>query len=154
MLRRQPKHQALSDKLKLERLTKRSPELANLLKQASRLQSLDSDFEFSLPPALKKQFKVNGIENGHLIVTCHSAAMATRFRMSQKAVLQKLVSRTGLKITSIKIKIRPQIERKAQNRNKQRLSQKNAQLLLSEAGHTDDEKLKNILIKLAKSGQN
>lgn len=152
MLRRQPKKRPLADALSLGKLTECSSELSKLLSTASQLNHYDMAFEQLLPPALKGCFHVNSISNTHLIITCHSATLATRFRMTQKQVIEKLNRQTGLTIQNVKVKIRPGNLQTSTRSTTRVLSKKNAQLLEKAAEQTEDLKLKKILEKLAAHG--
>jgi len=108
----------------------------------------------------KNQFQVNAIEQQTLILTCHSASLMTRFRFKQQDIITQFNQKIRPKhIDNIKIKIRPKQRNTGpdtpHSRNKTQttqrtISKKNAQILNEEAEHTDDIKLKNILLRLAK----
>ena len=161
----QPKQQPFAPRLSLKRLTSRCQNLRILLQQASKHSSLTDLLNASVPELFKNQFQVNAIEQNTLILTCHSAALMTRFRFKQQDVINQFNQKIRPKhITNIKIKIRP--KQRSPNPNKasqttstqttstqttlRTLSKKNAQILHEEAEHTDDIKLKNILLRLAK----
>jgi len=157
---RQPKHKALAPRLSLQRLTSRSHGLRILLQQASQHNSLTDLLNNSVPEMFKNQFQVNAIEQQTLILTCHSASLMTRFRFKQQDIITQFNQKIRPKhIDNIKIKIRPKQRNTGpdtpHSRNKTQttqrtISKKNAQILNEEAEHTDDIKLKNILLRLAK----
>lgn len=78
----------------------------------------------------------------------------TKFRLVQDQVIGNLNTLISpKKVSKIQIKIRPNIntnKKKAKLPPPQRsISKKNAQILLEEAEHTEDQDLRNILTKLA-----
>jgi hypothetical protein len=128
------------------------------MKQATAKQSLEELINETLPSTFKGQFKLNTFSQGVLIMTCASAALMTKFRFSQDQFLSMLNARIHPQhVKQIKIKIRPtglSRNEKAQQANTQKkLSKKNAQILLEEAEHTDDLRLKEVLSKLAQHGE-
>jgi hypothetical protein len=152
---RQPKQQALAPLLSLQKLSQRSNSIANLIQMAKNRQSLDDILNQCLPDLLKGQFKANGINESTLILTCTSAKLMTRFRFIQDDVLSKLnIFLKPNNIRTIQIKVRPNTQHKANMKDskvfQRSISKKNAQILLEEAEHTVDQKLKNILTNLAK----
>lgn len=153
MLRRQPKKRQLATALGLEKLTECSSDLSRLLSTANQLSHYDQAFEQILPHFLQGCFHVNSISKSHLVLTCSSATMATRFRMTQKQVIEQLNRQTDLAIQHVKIKIRPgNLQSTEQRQTRRKLSKKNAQLLEKAAEQTEDQKLKLVLQKLAAHG--
>jgi hypothetical protein len=153
---RQPKQQQFAPKISLKRLTAKSNNLQSLIKQASERKSLEDILNETLPAAFKGKFMLNSFSQGVLILTCPSAALMTKFRFSQDQFLAMLNAKIHPeKVTQIKVKVRPhhmQPQKSAKNTTQaqNRLSKKNAQILLEEAEHTDDLKLKEVLLQLAK----
>jgi len=157
---RQTKQTPFSPRLSLQRLTKKSYGLNNLLEQASQRTSLTDLFNNSVPALFINKFEVNGITNKILILTCHSAALMTRFQVNKNNVIttfnQKIKPQ---EIIDIKVKVRPKQfypEINLQQKNDdsasyKKLSKKNAQILFEEAEHTDDLKLKDILKRLSQN---
>lgn len=83
----------------------------------------------------------------------------TKFRFSQTKVIEAFnQANPEQTITTIKIKVRPTNtasvtqKKAATKQHPKQLSKKNAQILQEEAEHTDDVKLKEILLQLAKHG--
>ena len=152
---RQPKNQAFAPLISLQKLSQRS-DLAKLLSQASSRLSMDTLLNESLPEVFAGQFKINSLEQNTLILTCNSAKLMTRFRFIESDVIDSLNKKiTPQRIQSIKIKIRPDASKTSSttagnNSPARSLSKKNAQILLEEAEHTEDKKLKEILINLSK----
>ena len=154
---RQPKQEQFSPKISLRKLSAKSFNLQTLIKQAASRKSLEDVFNDSLPEPFQNKFQINSFEQGLLILTCQSAALMTKFRFFQNQILESLNKKVQ-DISSIKIKIRPVSSTNRTNKklslpnSQQHLSKKNAQILIEEAEHTNDVKLKEILIQLAKHG--
>lgn len=152
---RQPKNQAFAPMISLQKLSQKT-ELARLISQASSRLSMDTVLNECLPEAFAGQFKINKLDQNTLVLTCNSAKLMTRFRFIESQVIQSLNSRIApQRIHSIKIKIRPDTSQTSSRTPKiaspaRTLSKKNAQILLEEAEHTEDKKLKEILISLSK----
>lgn len=153
---RQPKQQQFAPKISLKRLSAKSNNLQSLIKQAANRKSLEELFNETLPAAFKGKFQINSFNQGKLVLTCSSAALMTKFRFSQDQVISMLNAKIHPeKIAHINIKVRPRSSYSKENAKKpvdpqQHLSKKNAQILLEEAEHTDDIKLKEILRQLAR----
>jgi hypothetical protein len=158
---RQPKHQQLAPRISVKKLTARSHGISQLIKQAESRKSLTELFNDAIPEQFKNKFQINSLNDGVLVITCHSASLMTKLRFSQNKIIEQLNQKLAQSpVTSIKIKIRPKhhqstglkskTERNSGNHN---LSKKNAQILTEEAEHTDDIKLKNILLRLAQHSE-
>ena len=157
---RQTKQTPFSPRLSLQRLTKKSFGLNNLLKQASKRTSLTDQFNHSIPNLFINKFEVNGIINKVLILTCNSAALMTRFQVNKNDVIQNFNQKIKpQEIINIKVKVRPKQfypdinfqQKNDTTASNKKLSKKNAQILFEEAEHTDDQKLKDILKRLAQN---
>ena len=153
MLKRQPKRRPLAEALSLSKLTECSSDLSRLLTQAENLNRFELIFEQLLPDFLKGQLHINYIDQHGLVITCASATLATRFRMTERQIVERLNRQTGLSIRKVKLKIRPKSLQKANIETKRTISKRNAQLLESEAGHTQDDKLRQVLLRLAARGE-
>ncbi len=149
MLRRQPKHKALSDSLIIDRTLRRNQELGRLIQEAEQRGSLEQRVLALIPEKFRDAFRLIGIEQGTLQLQCHSAAIATRLRMQQQQLTRQLSQRLQQPIHSLKIAIRPTAGKRKQTQNTLSLSQENAQALLQEAGQTEDKALRAILQRLA-----
>lgn len=150
MLYRQPKHKSLANALSLEKLTSQSGDLENLIQKANQLQQFADIVNQCFPPLFKGKLQINGLNQGTLILTSPSAALATRFRMNQNEVLALLRQRMPRHpVHEIKIRIRPNKVRQEQPKAKPTLSKENALILKEEAGHTNDKRLRDVLTKLA-----
>lgn len=151
---RQPKTHPLAPLISLNRLSQKSFSIANLLKLANNRQSLDTLLDQHLPELYVGHLKVNSFHDGKLVLTCSSAKLMTKFRFIQDQIIESLNTQlTPKKISSIQIKIRPNINTntpKQKTETTQRsISKKNAQILLEEAEHTEDQNLRKILTILA-----
>ena len=152
---RQPKTSPLSPLISLNRLSQKSFSIANLLKLANNRQSLDTLLDRHLPELYKGHLKVNSFHDGKLVLTCSSAKLMTRFRFVQDQIIESLNSEIlSEKILSIQIKIRPNINSNTTKPNPEQtqrnISKKNAQILLEEAEHTEDQEKTVIKIKSVK----
>lgn len=152
---RQPKNQTFAPLISLQKLSQR-PELAKLISQAGSRLSMDTLLNESLPEAFAGQFKINSFEQNTLVLTCNSAKLMTRFRFVEGEVIQSLNKKISpQRVQDIKIKIRPDTSQASSRSPRpvsqtKSLSKKNAQILREEAEHTEDKKLKEILINLSK----
>lgn len=152
---RQPKNHAFAPLISVQKLSQKSSDLARLMALAGSRLSIDDLLNQCLPDFFKEQFKINNFENNTLVLTCNSAKLMTRFRFIEDEVMRSLNKKiTPQHIQRIKIKIRPNAGHQPQKSSKpthaaRSISKKNAQILLQEAEHTEDKKLKDILISLA-----
>lgn len=150
MLKYQPKLQPLAEALSANKIPSRAPGIASLIKQAEQLQDLNALFNACIPERFRNHFQTNGIDHQMLVLTCHSASVATSLRMHKNAILKQLNDQLKAKpIIDLKIKIRPKQHGKSSAEAGRTISKKNAQFLLEEAGHTLDQQLRAVLIKLA-----
>ena len=153
---RQPKNHAFAPLISLQKLSQKYSELTRLMTLAGSRLSIDELLNQCLPDFFKGQFRINSFEHNTLVLTCNSAKLMTRFRFIEDDVIRALNTKIAPQsIQQIKIKIRPNAEQQssqpAKNSHPPRsISKKNAQILLEEAEHTEDKKLKEILISLAK----
>jgi hypothetical protein len=155
---RQPKQKALAPLLSLQKISRKSNSLANLMQLANNRQTLDDLLNQCLPELLKSHFKANSINGQILTLTCSSAKLMTRFRFIQDEVLLKFNSLIAPNtVHTIQIKVRPNMQIKTETPQPKtiprHISKKNAQILLEEAEHTEDQNLKNILTSLAKHAE-
>lgn len=154
MLKHQPKQKRLSSLIELEACTQRSSDVKRLIQIAETLGDLDQLFSEALPEKLRGAFAVNTLKQGVLSVTCHSASLATRFRLEQAQILKRFNMRSRQQAKRIDIRIRPsRSANKPQQSRRSMLSNANAQLLCNEADHTEDQKLKRALERLARNAQ-
>jgi len=153
---RQPKNHALAPLISLQKLSQKSSDLARLMALAGSRLSIDELLNQCLPDFFKGQFRINNFEHNTLVLTCNSAKLMTRFRFIEDDVIRSLNTKIApQRIEHIKIKIRPNADQQPRklsdiNHGERSISKKNAQILLEEAEHTEDKKLRDILISLAK----
>lgn len=144
------KNRRLSERLSLQQRSQHNRELAAMMNKALQLAQLDQVLGECLPLLFQGHIHLNELQGGTLSLTCHSAAMATRFRMQQDQILRNLRQRLpGSDIQRIEIKIRPAPKTATLAPRNMSLSKENAQLLLEEAGRTSDKQLKAVLTRLA-----
>lgn len=123
-----------------------------MMSQAGNLLQLNQAFERCLPKAMQGRFQVNSLQHRLLTITCSSATFATRFRLIQPQVMKDLQQQHQLQFDKVLIKIRPAKFEAKRPGIERKLSKENARLLATEAEHTIDSKLKEILSKLASRG--
>lgn len=152
MLRRQPKHHALSNLLALETKLKRSS-LGSLMHQAEQLGAQEQRVLQALPLEIRDAFHLISLDAGLLQLQCHTAAMATRLRMRQREILHRINQTQSPPVKRIQILIRPANRAIKLSHRPLHLSKENAQALLQEAGQTRHEGLKAILEKLARHAE-
>jgi len=150
MLKYQPKRSPLAQALSASKIPRRSRELGALIKKAEQLQTLDIVFNESIPDLYKGKFQANGIKNRTLIITCHSASLATRLRFDKKTIIEKFNQRSASPpISNLKIRIRPGTFETDIGQKARTLSKENAKILLEEAEQTRDKNLRAVLVRLA-----
>lgn len=155
---RQPKQRQLAPLISLKKLSNRSQTIRSLIKQAETRTSFEEVLDDVLPPVFKGKFQILSTEGGTLTLSCPSASLMTKFRFSLNTILNDLNTRISpRRISNIRIKIRPstlgQNQKKKPKTKKHTISKKNAQILKEEAEHTDDEKLKDVLLRLAEHSE-
>ncbi len=140
----------LSERLSAARTCKTNADLRTLINRATALGQLDATFQECLPSPLRNHIQLADVVGECLNLRCHSAALATRFRMQQDTIMQALKATSAFcQVKRISIRIKPVQTRAIQKSSTRSLSQENAQLLLEEAGHTKDQKLKAVLTRIA-----
>ncbi len=131
-------------------LTKRKTSINRLFRQAQAVIRLEALLNPLLPELLRGKFKVANIQSDALVLITESAALATRFRFSQGEILAILAKTPGFqRIKQIRVKIRPNRHFRPRQKKALHISRENAQLLVEEAGHTQDDNLRKVLLKLA-----
>jgi hypothetical protein len=150
MLKKQTRHRPLNSIFEVGTITKHSPDLRALFSKARQNLDIQTVFDNCLPALFVGVFQVNQIKQGVLIITGQSAAIATRLRFEQDAVIEALQAKLGAQtIQRLEIRIRPKakILKKVNVNNK--LSKDSAQLLIEEAKQTQDVELRKAIEKLA-----
>ena len=117
----QPKHKRLSDVISQNAKINRSRSLKGLLARAESTMTLSKRLDECLPSKLQGAFTVAALDQGCLTLHCHSAAIATRFRMEQDKILTALQMRIGAtRVSKFQIQIRPHSVNKQQGKTKTR----------------------------------
>ena len=154
MLKKQTKYRPLKSVFEVGTITRHSPDLHALFNQARQNLDIQTVFDNCLPALFVGVFQVNQIKHGVLTITSQSAAIATRFRFEQDAVIKALQAKLGAQtIQRLDIRIRPRakILKKVKVTNK--LSKDSAQLLIEEAKQTQDIDLRRAIEKLAQQAE-
>jgi len=129
-------------------------QLRALLDKAEQHRSLESAIHALLPEKLASKCRLGGIRNGELTLLVHSSALASQVRFQQRTLLPQLRKDDRLAgIWRIRVRVSPAPHQPEPYRPLRSLSTENARLLEEEAGHTEDEALKEVLLKLAKHQQ-
>jgi hypothetical protein len=155
---KQPKNHAFAPLISLQKLSQKSSDLSRLIKLAGSRLSIDELLNQCLPELFKGEFQINSFEQNTLVLTCSSAKLMTRFRFIEEDVINTLnASLAPQQVKHIKIKVRPRLgnpkEKGSVALKHRSLSKKNAQILLEEAEHTEDKKLREVLINLSKHAE-
>ncbi len=157
---RPPKNRQLASMISLGKLSNRSAPIRSLIKQAESRQSLEDVLNDILPELFKTKFSVHATDNMTLTLSCNSAALMTRFRFSMPKILADLNHRIQPRqFNNIHIKVRPEkLPNKqssklglqtSEHQSSKKMSKKNAQILSTEAEHTNDKALREVLLRLA-----
>ena len=104
-----------------------------------------------LPSLLRNKCRYGGFKDGELTLIVPHSALATQVRYQQYEILQTLRQEALFRNAwRIRTRVAPPPAVHTPKPVKRSLSDKNARLLEEEAGHTKDEGLKNVLLKLAR----
>ena len=104
-----------------------------------------------LPDLLRNKCRYGGFKDGELTLIVPHSALATQVRYQQYEILQALRKEALFRNAwRIRTRVAPVRTVHSPEPVKRSLSDKNARLLEEEAGHTKDEGLKNVLLKLAR----
>lgn len=104
-----------------------------------------------LPAQFRDKCRYGGFNEGEITLIVPHSALATQLRYQQYDILQALRKEDGFgKAWRIKTRVAPPHFQRKSEPVKRSISNKNARLLEEEAGHTKDEGLKRILLKLAR----
>lgn len=128
----------------------RDQRLRGLLERAEQHRSLEDSVQALLPEKLTGKCRLGGIQNGELTLIVPDATLASQLRFQQRALLPALRQEPLLgKLWRIRVRVSPPVFRPATPVPERHLSNENARLLEQEAGHTNDQSLKKVLLKLA-----
>ena len=133
-----------------ELLTDSGSALAQLVSRAQQVDKLQTQFNRCLPKSLTFPVQFAGYSNGVLTVIVDNAVAANQLRMLQHQILEQLRCNPDFEFAyQIKPKVRPQVAKKRPKRKANPISTKNAELLLEEARHCDDDEMRKVLESLA-----
>lgn len=135
-----------------EIINKENTLLAKLFHKAEILQQLDTEIAALLPPQLADKAKVANISRREIVIHIESAALLTRLRLQQRALMQKVNQKYSWAcIERVTLKVRPQktAEQPVKNTPRHR-SESIAGEISNTAAHCKDPELKETLRRLAK----
>lgn len=128
----------------------RDQRLRGLLARAEQHRTLESRILSLLPEKLAGQCRLGGIQNGEMTLIVPNATVASQLRFQQRALLPALRREPQLeKLWRLRVRVSPRVPRPETPVPERHLSHENARLLEQEAGHTRDESLRKVLLKLA-----
>ncbi|ARU58685.1 hypothetical protein OLMES_4690 [Oleiphilus messinensis] len=137
----------------LNEVTREQPELSRLFRIAGTMERLTGILNQAVPDVLKGSVQIRTYKDKVLSVNVPSGSSATLFRMEMQTIKTRLRNHPSFQhLSRINVKVKPDRQPAPKKREPMRLSKKNAQLLLEEAGHTEDKDLKYTLEKLARRG--
>lgn len=104
-----------------------------------------------IPAPMRGKCRYGGFRDGELTLIVPHSALATQLRYQQYEILKALRQDERFRNAwRIRTRVAPPHFQRQPEPVKRVLSNKNARLLEEEAGHTKDEGLRNILLKLAR----
>ncbi|WP_020409317.1 DciA family protein [Hahella ganghwensis] len=131
-------------------LSNSSSALGQLIDRASSLYQLQRRFSGVLPEDLKETVQFASVQNGRITVIVPNALSANLVRMRQHEILRDLRQFKEFEfVYQILPKVKPQVEKAKPKRQVNPVSKQNAELLMQEARHCDDEELRKVLESLA-----
>ncbi|MAL99895.1 DUF721 domain-containing protein [Hydrocarboniclastica marina] len=131
-----------------------SDRLNQLFAAAQRRAQEETEVLACLPEQFRKKCRFGGFSNGELTLVVAHSALATQLRYQQYDILQAIRQDERFKNAwRIRTRVAPPHFLPPRQRVKRALSKKNARLLEEEAGHTKDEGLRDVLLKLARHHQ-
>lgn len=125
--------------------------LETLLNRADQHQWLESLVMRALPPALAESCRFAGCKNGEMTILVPDSTRATQVRFQQRAMLRALREDERFsQVWRIRIRVQPWFSPAPRRSTPPpRLSEDNARLLREEAEHTEDEALRDVLLRLS-----
>lgn len=129
-----------------------SPALQTLVEQALNHIDLENQVIEALPPHLRKQCRFAQYHDGSLTLVTSSSALAAQIRLYQHEILSTLREQQAIFqfAWSLKVKVALDTAPPARAVMREPISKKNAQLLEEEARHTDNQALRDVLLRLAR----
>lgn len=132
----------------------KEPTLQPLLLKAKALHELNKQIAPFLDANLRDFCQVANIDRNRLVMLTASGTYATQLRFQTPEILKKFSSDTSLRrITEIQIKVRPAHHTAPPRRPRkvERLATETAELISDIANSCSDNKLKEVLLKIAKN---
>lgn len=127
-----------------------TPVLRELVARANVHRSAEEQVIAALPPALASGTRFVCCLEGELTLSAESAGKASQIRFRQHEIMEKLRQNELFRfVWKLRVKVVPPRYNEKPQPRKMPLSKENARLLKEEAGHTKDQKLREVLEKLA-----
>jgi len=104
----------------------------------------------------ERSFFISSSESNILVLQTNNGVIATQLRLASSQLLSQLSNNAlwGGKFDSIKVNIRPHYHKQRTQQDKMRnMSEKNARLLEEVANYSENPKLKEVLLRIAKHRQ-
>lgn len=131
--------------------TRQTPVLNELLTRALHHQRAEKQVFAAIPDSLTRGVRFVSCIEGELCLSVESAIVASQLRFRQHEIMAALRETPLFRyVWKCRIKVSPSRHKTRIHREPVPLSNKNAQLLREEAGHTKDKKLREVLEKLAR----
>ncbi|WP_417517830.1 DciA family protein [Marinobacter sp.] len=128
----------------------RTPVLRELVAKANAHRKAEEEVVAALPPALVPGTRFVCCLEGELTLSAENAGKASQIRFRQHEIMEKLRENELFRfVWKLKVKVAPPRFHEKPPAKKIPLSKENARLLKEEAGHTKDQKLREVLEKLA-----
>lgn len=132
-----------------------SSHLERLISRAEQHRVMESLILDALPEQLAGDCRFGGYKNGEITLIVANSTQASQLRFQQRQILAKLREHEALR-QAWRIRVRVGLWSAAaprQAKGRPRLSKKNARLLEEVAGHTEDQGLRTVLLRLASRGE-
>lgn len=127
-----------------------TPALRELLARAEVHRDAEHHVIAALPENLRTGTRFVSYHDGELTLSTQTAAVATQLRYRQQEIMAALREEAPFQfVWKLKVKVAPPRFVHETRRTMTPLSNENARLLIEEAGHTKDKKLREVLEKLA-----
>ncbi|AOY88742.1 hypothetical protein BKP64_11475 [Marinobacter salinus] len=127
-----------------------TPALKELVARAELHRQAEEQVLTAVPPELITGTRFVSCNEGELVLSAENAGKASQIRFRQHEIMEKIRTNELFRfVWKLKVKVAPPRFREKPRFKKAPLSKENARLLKEEAGHTKDEKLREVLEKLA-----
>jgi len=128
-------------------------QLKQLTAQAERLEALDRLFGRDLPAQLRAHVRLAAVRDGCLVVHADSAAWATQLRYRTPEIIASLPPEPEFAgVRSLRVRNRAPAAEATPMPARARMSLDAAAAIEAQAQHTDDERLRAALRRLARRG--